>query len=57
MDYWTGALCNEPDPCTPDPCFNGGSCDDNDGRYECTCAEGFDGKTCESTVRCKIEYK
>ena len=57
MDYWTGALCNEPDPCTPDPCLNGGSCDDNDGRYECTCAEGFDGKTCESTVRCKIEYK
>jgi hypothetical protein len=35
--------------CDPNPCNNGGTCADanDDGTPECSCAEGFIGKTCD----------
>jgi hypothetical protein len=35
-------------PCTSQPCLNGGQCVQTDvSSYQCQCAAGFDGKTCE----------
>ena len=35
-------------PCLPNPCLNGGNCVvDNDDTWQCNCAPGFSGDTCE----------
>ena len=35
-------------PCTNNPCKNGGTCTVNgDDSYSCQCAEGFEGADCE----------
>lgn len=34
------------DPCTPNPCENGGTCVPGDGGALCQCAAGFDGPSC-----------
>ena len=34
-------------PCDSSPCQNGGSCENNEDSFICTCAEGFKGDTCE----------
>ena len=36
----------EADPCSPNPCKNGGTCQNVGGTYKCTCAAGFIGPTC-----------
>ena len=36
------------DECSPNPCLNGGSCEDGVNSYKCTCLPGFDGKNCEN---------
>lgn len=33
--------------CHPNPCYNGGMCHDHRADYECICADGFMGKTCQ----------
>jgi len=38
-------------PCTSQPCLNGGQCVPTDVSYQCQCAPGFDGKTCELDAR------
>ena len=38
----------------PNPCNNGGSCELNDrevGGYECTCGDGYTGKSCKMDVK------
>lgn len=36
------------DPCSPNPCLNGGSCFQNDNNiFFCNCPEGFTGDTCQ----------
>ena len=35
------------DHCADDPCKNGGTCESNADTYNCTCAEGYTGTTCE----------
>ena len=38
-------------PCSSNPCQNGGTCSvDGDGEYECDCAEEFDGDRCEERM-------
>ena len=32
---------------TDSPCFNGGTCHDDVGRYTCECAAGYEGTFCE----------
>jgi hypothetical protein len=39
-------------PCSSQPCLNGGQCVQTDtSSYQCQCAAGFDGKTCELDAR------
>ena len=40
------------DECSPNPCFNGGSCVDGVHIYTCSCVAGYTGANCE-----KNEYK
>jgi len=37
--------------CVSQPCLNGGQCIPVDSEYQCQCAPGFDGKTCELDAR------
>ena len=36
------------DDCEVSPCKNGGTCKDKTNDYECTCAPGYTGKSCEN---------
>lgn len=39
---------SELDPCTPDPCQNGGACSViEESSFECNCTENFQGDRCE----------
>ncbi|XP_070205588.1 blastula protease 10-like isoform X2 [Littorina saxatilis] len=44
--------CTRPDvnECASNPCRNGGTCNNLDGRYTCTCPPGFNGTTCQFSV-------
>ena len=43
-----GTYCEiEIDECDPNPCENGGSCEDEVDGYSCTCKSGYSGKSCE----------
>ena len=33
--------------CNNNPCQNGGTCTNTIGGYNCTCAQGFEGKHCD----------
>ncbi|CAH1792698.1 unnamed protein product [Owenia fusiformis] len=41
------------DPCFAEPCKNSGTCQAQGIRYECICATGYSGKTCESRDICQ----
>ncbi|XP_030844399.1 uncharacterized protein LOC763130 isoform X3 [Strongylocentrotus purpuratus] len=36
------------DDCTPNPCLNGGGCTDGVNNFTCTCADGYEGNTCDT---------
>ena len=42
---WHGAIAVT--GCSPNPCLNGGTCDEVDSGFECTCESGFTGDVCE----------
>lgn len=46
-------------PCQPNPCKNGGSCVKGNRRFQCTCRNGYTGKSCEvgkGLMICKISF-
>lgn len=48
-----GPYCTEDvDECgtTPSPCRNGGTCQNNEGSYQCICVNGWTGKDCEINI-------
>ena len=36
-----------PKACDSNPCLNGGTCDETDRGYTCTCPDGFEGYRCQ----------
>lgn len=47
---YTGTSCEEEiNPCYPNPCANGGKCEDTNG-FNCSCADGFSGITCTEGI-------
>ena len=42
--------------CEPDPCQNGGVCQDKVNDYDCTCQPGYEGKNCETSKMCYNFY-
>lgn len=39
------------DECDLDPCLNGGTCENHNGTYNCSCDDGYEGENCE-TANC-----
>ncbi|XP_022789279.1 neurogenic locus Notch protein-like isoform X3 [Stylophora pistillata] len=53
---YKGHWANCVNPCTNNPCQNGGVCTvTGDDSYSCKCAEGYCGKSCEKAVEWKSE--
>ncbi len=44
--------CVGDDPCSPNPCKNGGSCDNSTGSAVCTCVPPYGGATCTNQNLC-----
>ena len=38
------------DDCSPNPCLNGAKCFDELNAFSCACAQGFEGKRCETSM-------
>ncbi|XP_053405671.1 protein jagged-1b-like isoform X2 [Mercenaria mercenaria] len=48
---YDGAQCEHNiDDCRPDPCLNGGKCEDLVNNYTCCCPYGFTGKNCDTEI-------
>ena len=46
-----GHLCeNDTDECASQPCFNGGTCQDQLNSFTCDCPVGFIGNQCEANI-------
>ncbi len=46
----SGATDGEGSPCAPEPCVNGGTCTDLVDGFDCDCAPGWDGDTCQLNI-------
>ena len=44
--------CTGSNPCSPNPCKNGGTCSGSTGTAKCTCVAPWSGKTCETKDLC-----
>ncbi|XP_022061928.1 coagulation factor IXb isoform X2 [Acanthochromis polyacanthus] len=55
MEFWVGYI--DGDQCDPQPCQNGGQCQDGVGSYICWCKPNFGGKNCEIEVskQCSVD--
>jgi Notch-like protein len=40
----------EGNECSPNPCDNGGTCNDGDATFSCTCPTGFTGDRCQTNI-------
>uniref|UniRef100_A0A3P8TUL4 Sushi, nidogen and EGF-like domain-containing protein 1 n=1 Tax=Amphiprion percula TaxID=161767 RepID=A0A3P8TUL4_AMPPE len=47
-DWSQPPVCEEINECLTQPCFNGGTCRNKIGSYQCVCSEGFSGNRCQS---------
>uniref|UniRef100_A0A1X7SFT7 EGF-like domain-containing protein n=1 Tax=Amphimedon queenslandica TaxID=400682 RepID=A0A1X7SFT7_AMPQE len=48
---YTGNNCSiNIDDCSPDPCKNGATCNDQVADYQCECPRGFRGKNCSENI-------
>uniref|UniRef100_A0A8C6XKK1 EGF-like domain-containing protein n=1 Tax=Naja naja TaxID=35670 RepID=A0A8C6XKK1_NAJNA len=53
--FCLGQDCSLFDACASKPCVNGGRCTNWNGRYNCTCPSGYQGRNCRSDVdECRV---
>ena len=45
---WMLSIFSDFNECEGTPCLNGGSCTDEVNSFKCTCADGYEGITCET---------
>ena len=38
------------DPCSPNPCKNGGTCSISSGEFTCSCVSGYTGDDCNTST-------
>ena len=50
-----GCVNSASDPCSPNPCQNGGTCNANSGDFVCSCASGYIGDDCGITSSSKLQ--
>lgn len=48
-------FCLEEAMCTHNPCKNGGTCTEIEKGFQCSCARGFRGKTCQGEEHAETE--
>ena len=54
---YTGKRCDvDINDCLPNPCRNGGRCNDGINTYECFCADGWEGTHCEININECLGY-
>lgn len=49
--------CKQINPCTPNPCANGGECTSLQNSYSCQCTKGFSGKNCKYNLNITCSLK
>ncbi|KAI8500842.1 hypothetical protein Bbelb_216600 [Branchiostoma belcheri] len=42
--------CRDINDCSPNPCKNGGNCNDLGNSFQCACAAGYEGDTCQTDI-------
>ena len=47
-NFFFSFSCIDIDECQNQPCQNGGTCQNEQGGYKCSCKAGFQGKNCEN---------
>ena len=47
-DFLRSSLLTDDNNCSPSPCQNGGTCEDQVHGFICLCADGYEGTTCET---------
>lgn len=52
--HWMGEKCGDVNECYPNPCLNGGLCDQKNGTVLCECQDGFYGEHCENFDKCRV---
>ncbi|XP_061454082.1 coagulation factor IX-like [Rhineura floridana] len=53
MEFWKVYL--DGDQCEPNPCVNGGRCQDDISNYLCWCPAGYEGRNCELDATCSTK--
>ena len=46
----------EGDPCSSNPCQNGGTCSSNPGSFTCSCASGYTGDDCSTNGTISYDF-
>ncbi|KAL8190042.1 UNVERIFIED_CONTAM: hypothetical protein K2H54_038341 [Gekko kuhli] len=52
MEFWK--IYADPNDCDPNPCQNGGMCNDEYQKYSCLCPEEYEGRNCETAKTEKL---
>ncbi|XP_066158935.1 cubilin [Euwallacea fornicatus] len=56
-EQYSGMLCNKKiDPCSPNPCLNGGTCTAQRRWFFCSCIKSYSGRICQNQKQACMEH-